>query len=183
MSFPPAVDIAKAIGTLGVGILAGGISSISVISIPALSLAPSSVAAKQWSEIFRRGMKTAPPISLVSALALAYVAYERYVVNPHDPVRSSWAIYTAAASLAVSIAPFTLLLMKKTNDELLALGGPLETKDRPTYAEVTAVGVPAGNSVQEEHRFKELLTRWKRLNLVRSALPALAFFLVLFVAD
>lgn len=119
---------------------------MSIAGIPAAKLIPQT-SAQTWAEVFRCGIALMPKVAATVAAAWGYAAYDARSRG------DSWTGYVAAGALTVSIVPFTLIFMGKTNDAL----------------HLAAKGASTLGSAQ----VAELLDRWGSLNLVRSALPLL----------
>lgn len=103
--------------------------------------------AEQWAGIYNRGKVLGPQVAVLSLLGYGFLAYQRGVVE----ARPGWGNFVGAAALTLSIVPFTEIFMGATNQALLT------TAD--------------GTSVLGEAAVKELLVRWKDLNLVRALFP------------
>ncbi|EOO00850.1 hypothetical protein UCRPA7_3694 [Phaeoacremonium minimum UCRPA7] len=87
-----------------------------------------------------------PQMALVSMLGYAYLIYDRRSQG------QSYSGYAAAAGLSLAIMPYTIILMSPTNNALL--------------------GVASGaTKTLSESAVRELLVKWKGLNLVRSVIP------------
>lgn len=124
---------------------------LSVLAIRGLLDTTSPVAARalaeQWAGIYNRGKVLGPQIAGLSLLGYGYLAYRRRVVE-NQP---GWGKFIGAAALTIAIVPFTLIVMDPTNQALL----------------LAADGsIPIGDVA-----VKELLLRWKDLNLIRSIFP------------
>lgn len=103
--------------------------------------------AEQWAGIYNRGKLLGPQVAVLSLLGYGFLAYQRSVVE----ARPGWGNFVGAAVLTLSIVPFTKIFMDPTNQALLT------TAD--------------GTSVLGETAVKELLVRWKDLNLTRALFP------------
>lgn len=90
-----------------------------------------------------------PKFAIGTALAYLVTSYDAYGNG------GSWKSYLGAAGLVLSIIPFTLTAMKKTNGELH------QEAKKETSEEIEA----------SELRVKGLLGQWILLNLVRGLLP------------
>lgn len=103
--------------------------------------------AQQWAGIYNRGKVLGPQAAVISLLGYGYLMYDR------SRQGRGWAKYLGAAALSLGIIPFTGILMAETNKALLgvAAGGP-------------------GASLSSE-AVRELLVRWRDLNLGRSLFP------------
>lgn len=123
---------------------------LSALAIPGLlsttSAVPTQMLAQQWAGIYNRGKVLGPQAAAISLLGYGYLMYDR------SRQSRGWGKYTGAAALTVAIVPFTGLFMDNTNQTLL--------------------GVAAGGagSISSE-AVRELLVKWRDLNLVRSLFP------------
>lgn len=90
---------------------AGTISTISIISLPAIKAAPEASAAV-WAELYARGAGFVPKIGSVVTASYLYAAYITFGRG------GRWEGFAAAAACVASIVPFTLIVMKSTNDRL-----------------------------------------------------------------
>lgn len=126
---------------------------LSALAIPGFLSAPAVPAqtlAQQWQGLFARGKVLGPQLAVASLLGYGYLAYQRKTAT--GPDRQGWAGYVAAAALAISIVPFTIVFMNPTN---IALQNVAFGTDKTT----------------SETAVRELLVKWKGLNLVRSFFP------------
>lgn len=128
----------------------GGQAMLSFIAIPGLIGSTSPVTtqalAQQWAGMYNRGKVLGPQVAVLSMLGYGYLVYQRKSQN-----QPGWGMFAGAAALTLGIVPFTLLFMDTTVQSLLR--------------------VAEGTSVLGETAVKELLVRWKGLNLVRSLFP------------
>lgn len=124
---------------------------LSLLAIPGLlsttTPVPNQLLAQQWAGIYNRGKVLGPQTALFGLLGYSYLAYER------NSRGLSWSKFLWAAGLTLGIVPFTVIFMDPTNQALLqvAVGG---------------VGAATG-----EEALRELLIKWKDLNLMRSSFP------------
>lgn len=118
---------------------------------------PPAVPIKQWRSIFETGKTQNPPVAAISAAAFLYLAWS---VRPGAQLfRASsprcHLLYSTAAVLTVSIVPFTIAVMSKTNNALLA----------------KAAGERPGSSEATSSEVQTLIEKWITLNGIRSLLP------------
>jgi len=99
--------------------------------------------------VFDIGKSTAPPLAVLAAATLSYVAYTKYNISGSDATQ--WRGLAIAAAGTVGIVPFTLLFMGGINDKLIAASDAV------------------GKEVASES-VRELVARWGRVNVVRSFL-------------
>lgn len=123
---------------------------LSLLAIPGLlsttTPVPTQLLAQQWAGIYHRGKVLGPQTALFGLLGYGYLAYER------SSRGLSWAKFVWAAGLTLGIVPFTVVFMDPTNQALLQV----------------AAGVGAATG---EGALRELLVKWKGLNLMRSIFP------------
>ncbi|ORY58743.1 uncharacterized protein BCR38DRAFT_446456 [Pseudomassariella vexata] len=147
-------SIAASIGIAGSSWLAGNISSLSTISIPSLLDTPSvspHILALQWRNVFTRGKSSMPPGAIIIALSYGYLSYNQRSGGIH-----SWKRYLVAGMLTLCIVPFTIFMMSSTNEALLKIAeGEVGEGRKGITMETT----------------RELLERWRGLNLIRSVFP------------
>ena len=105
-------------------------------------------AAPAWAGLYNHGVAIMPKVAGLVATSFLYAAYTSSETD--DGGRQSWKGYTAAAVLAVAIVPYTIALMRPTNDILLS----------------AAAGT--ANALTE---VRGLIDKWAVLNLIRSTLP------------
>lgn len=128
----------------------GGQAMLSALAIPGLlstsSAVPSQILAQQWAGIYNKGKVLGPQMAAVSLLGYGYLMYDR------SRQSRGWGKYVGAAALTVGIVPFTVFFMDTTNQALL--------------------GVAAGTAGHlSSEAVRELLVKWRVLNLVRSLFP------------
>lgn len=145
---------------LGANQILGTIASLSLISIPAISRSikednlPAAHAVKLWRNNYEAGFALAPPTALATAASLAFCAWTTRNL-PALGLRNG-RLFWVAAALTVGIVPYTLILMKSTNDKLHRFAKKAEKEELSTY---------------EIGESEQLLKRWGTLNAVRSLLP------------
>ncbi|KAJ5130950.1 uncharacterized protein N7515_006989 [Penicillium bovifimosum] len=185
------VRIAQAIGTIGCAAAAGGIATLSIVSIPTLILpsrrpssatlpaedipgTPTTHLTHQWLYLYTRGSKLYPGISAVSSLANMYALWAlRDSPTPGpDVLGGSWsACYLLAVGVTMGIAPFTLTVMKRVNGKLKAHA----KRDDAALAEGTKGMVVSeqekAKRAREDSEVPALLEHWSKLNLIRASFP------------
>ena len=140
----------------------GAVLGISYFSVPALLLAPSPLAVRQWKLIYGTGSKTAPPIAMTSALSFACLAYRLRDSTSREagPAAKFYVMATIATS---SIIPFTLVIMRNVNGML---------HDRAKDAEsLSSDEVLSEIEVAKGESTKQLVDYWGLLNFCRGLLP------------
>ncbi|KAK5005120.1 hypothetical protein LTR28_008099 [Elasticomyces elasticus] len=161
----------------------GTIAFASFGVIPALRLAPTQVQAQQWEKVFWIGASTAPPLALMSSLAFGYLANQgsppthRYQVRADISAASKvpqalsgtaiapttpFYLLTTSAVIIPAIVPYTLFLMKNTNNKLHAKAA----KYRNTIA--GEKNIEAG--MPREETVEGLVSKWYWLNMLRAVM-------------
>lgn len=130
--------------------------SFSIGGAPAAAAVQQS-SAKIWAELYKRGAASMPKFAVGTALAYFVAAYDAYGDG------RAWGSYLGAAGLTLSIVPFTLTVMKKTNGLLHD-----EAKKDANENDISVA------------RVNGLLDRWTTLNLIRGSLPLAGTILGLF---
>ncbi|KUI57085.1 Noranthrone monooxygenase [Cytospora mali] len=147
---PATTIIAASASILGSAWNSGGQAMMSILAIPGLLSATSPVSsqllAQQWAGIYNRGKVLGPQTAVISLLGYGYLMYDR-----SSRLNSGWGDYLCAMGLTIGIVPFTLIIMDPTNQALLR--------------------VAEGSSSLGYEAVRELLVRWKGLNLIRSLFP------------
>ncbi|CAI7628652.1 unnamed protein product [Penicillium pancosmium] len=158
-SYPFGFRVAQAVGISGAAWLAGNIAALSTITTPALIRSqkednpPVGLLAKQWRNLFENGKSKNPPVAVGVTSAFIYLAWSVRSGAPlfkKTPISRS-VLFSAAAALTISIVPFTLVAMSKTNNKLLE------------KSELTKEASDADTV--------ELVERWTTLNQIRGVLP------------
>lgn len=120
---------------------------------------PTAFRARQFTRLYYLGAQTAPPLGAVSTAISGYLAYAFYsrgttLKDAGLAVRQpGW--YVASAVLTIAIVPWTIALMARTNNALIARGGKED-------GQPGSIGPDALNG---------LLDRWGWLNIGRAMLP------------
>ncbi|RAH41804.1 DUF1772 domain-containing protein [Aspergillus brunneoviolaceus CBS 621.78] len=172
---PLAYRTAQAIGFTGAAWLSGTIASQSLITIPALLArdpaldpAPDSThqttALEIWKQISTASTAQTAPVAAGTAAAFVYLAWTvaRAVEPPQllqflsssssSRYASPGRWYAAAAVLTVGVVPYTAVVMRRTDWQILRV-------------------VEDGEGEAEGEKTSGLLKRWAVLNAVRSLLP------------
>ncbi|KAJ5612505.1 hypothetical protein N7510_005699 [Penicillium lagena] len=117
---------------------------------------PTIVLVKQWRNFFEAGKAQNPPIAAATASAFFYLAWSVRSGAPlfrRSAPRSSM-LYSTAAILTLGIVPFTVAVMKHTNEELLA-----KAKGDPQLSQ------------HADFEVQSLISKWITLNGLRSLFP------------
>ncbi|RDA95514.1 hypothetical protein CP533_5474 [Ophiocordyceps camponoti-saundersi (nom. inval.)] len=145
MRFPAPPLIAVATGIVGSAWASGVIMAFSIAAPAAARTSPDAAAtAKVWREFYARGANLMPKVVTVVAMSYAYVAYYVRDRGGH------WAGFVAAACSALSIVPYTLTVMKKTN---------------------AALHQAAARTPDDSARVYSLVDTWAGLNFARGIFP------------
>ncbi|EEQ86417.1 uncharacterized protein BDCG_01537 [Blastomyces dermatitidis ER-3] len=176
-SCPVAFRVAQAVGLSGAAWLSGNIAAYSLNVAPSLltsakeSNLPPSTLAKLWRNIYHLGSVQNPPIALTTAAAFFYLAWSVRSGTAlfRQTAENAATLYCAAAVLTLSIVPFTLIAMTKTNRALLEQAKVVESE--PTVVKVGA---------REET--EQLICRWIGLNGARSLFPLAGVLVGLYAA-
>ncbi|KAJ3730550.1 hypothetical protein C8R42DRAFT_10801 [Lentinula raphanica] len=167
LPLPSAARIAIGVGLTGSAWCSGAIIACSILVVPSLidrelPLAAAAHASSIWHHVFNRGKSNLPPSAITSAAAFAYAAYT--IPNPLqlEVIQRSRNLLGVAAALTVAIVPFTLLVMKPTNDALHAKAAAVQERSKK------------GMDTLLDDGTKDLLHRWYTLNFIRGVFPLIA---------
>jgi hypothetical protein len=139
-----AIRTAQVLGLTGSLVLAGVNIGTSFLVIPLLYNRPTSVTTPIFAELYTKGAVTLVPLGIFSASCSAVVAY----LDPSQ--RNLWAF---AAVATISQTPWTLLMMMKTNNRLVAISASEKEQEKASDEEVVG-----------------LLKQWTWMNFVRGGL-------------
>ncbi|EER43249.1 conserved hypothetical protein [Histoplasma capsulatum H143] len=122
-----AFRVAQVVGLSGAAWLSGNIAAYSVNVAPSFltsaqeSNLSASTLAKLWRNVYHLGATQNPPIALCTAAAFFYLAWSDRsgTISLREAGQNTSTLYCAAGALTLSIVPFTILAMTKTNKELL----------------------------------------------------------------
>ncbi len=140
------LSILAFVAVMSSAIFTGAAVYINLVEHPARMGGDTRTAATVWAPSYKRATVMQAPLAVVSFLAGAAAS-----------VAGGGALWLVAALLMGAVVPFTLLVIKPTNDQLLLPGRDLASGET-----------------------RALLEKWGRLHAVRSALSLAA--LVLYVA-
>ncbi|KAL9005075.1 MAG: hypothetical protein Q9188_002148 [Gyalolechia gomerana] len=138
---------------IGTGfVTAGAIIALSYSTVPIFLAHPNEVSLRHLRSLFSSGSHIFPQLATAASSAFSVLAY-------NAPTGSSLRNqYLLAAAGAISIAPFTIFVMKPTNMTLKEIGEQGEE------------GIKKSGG---EQKVQELLRRFGRLNAIRGGLLAL----------
>ena len=131
--------------------LCGGMASISLLAIPAVSQSTSNgIIVKQFTKMYQIGRLTQPPATLVTGLLFLYAAWKS------DNKVSSKKVLAGAGASVLSVLGFTYAVLEPTSNALM---------DMIHYQDIERT------DGQEE---RVLLRKWGVLNAVRAGMAGLA---------
>ncbi|KZT56707.1 hypothetical protein CALCODRAFT_497016 [Calocera cornea HHB12733] len=141
------------------------------ITMPAISLAPPKLAAKQWLAVYNSGILVAPPLALTAAAAFGYLSFRAGGFGS-----TAGGLLAGAGISAACFIPYTLTVMASTNGKLLDLGNG-RVQEQTAAAELgegetqPLLGEGQAGEMGEAH---VLIGRWRALNFGRALWPATA---------
>lgn len=172
----------------------GGIATLSIACIPNMTL-PAHIPAKsarsfyetpgtladhlthQWLDFYDRGHKIFPAIAGFASLANVYVFWVLRTIPTQTPavgISSLANRYLLAAATAMSIAPWTLLAMLKTNKKLDSFAVSDSDEQEVEGDQDIILGTQEQTKqAQADSEVPGLLKRWAKLNMVRAMFPLL----------
>lgn len=177
----PATAIATGVGLVFAGIFAGTSYGLTFWAVPALVL-PSAAAittsksnsissqspasspshlVRQWRDIYIKGKAFGPVLAGIAAASWFYAAstFAKSTLGRN--------LHIAGALLFMSIAPYTLIVMARTNNELWRRAAVTDTGKELQEEELSVDKARAVN----EYPSSDLLAWWAVLNFGRSLLP------------
>ncbi|ERS96858.1 uncharacterized protein SPSK_00059 [Sporothrix schenckii 1099-18] len=153
---------------------AGGSLGLSTFLVPRLLESPTALMLRQWGRTFQAGKIVFPGAAATAAAAFGFVYYRTAnAATPSSIEVSASALPLVAAGLCLSIVPYTLLILRPTNKELIAKAAQAEEDAQLSKAD-RAAGAGTVYTAQEEASAKQLVDRWGTLSLGRSLLLAAA---------
>lgn len=163
---PATFVISTTAGIAFCSIFTGANLTISNATMPTLLLAqprsstsleqpasPSSHLARQWQNLYNIGSKAGPVAALGGAASFTYAARSTLSILPLQA-----RLLYIAAGLCLGILPFTLVFMKRTNDELHRRANIAKKGEEAK--------IDASGGVLESRTTPDLLQRWAGLNLM-----------------
>ena len=117
--------------------------------------------ASQWRYIYDYAMPVAIAGSATSSASFIYAALQ--LRGSHSTQRN---LLFAAASMAIFVVPYTLALMKPTNDVLMERAKRGDTAGKAGEGDISRAQGISG------YRTDELVNRWAMLNYGRTAIPS-----------
>ncbi|MET0986826.1 MAG: DUF1772 domain-containing protein [Steroidobacteraceae bacterium] len=128
------------IAVLATTVFAGAALYINLVEHPARMSCSTELAATVWAPSYQRATMMQAPLAVIGGLAGLFVWW----------LDRSW-LWLIAATLIIAVVPFTLIVIMKTNQQLLA-------PDRDLASLQT----------------RALLTQWARLHAVRTVMSLVA---------
>ncbi|KAL8648992.1 MAG: hypothetical protein Q9210_004665 [Variospora velana] len=134
-------------------VTAGAITALSYSTVPIFLEHPNEISLRHLRALFSSGSHIFPQLAAAASTAFSILAY-------NAPSSSSLRTQNLlAAAVSISIAPFTIFVMKPTNMTLKEMG------------EEGQGGIEKSGG---EQRVQELLRRFGRLNAIRGTILALS---------
>jgi hypothetical protein len=135
----------------------GSMMSLSLMAVPVLldTTANSPQLFHQWARMYHYGHQVLPGMAIGTFLLYCYACIRRRKADKPKP----WRLLALAGLFTVSIIPFTLLVMKPTNDELFRL------------EKVTSTVRTGGHSEVGVTEAKGLVIKWALMHFTRSCFP------------
>ncbi|PGG96508.1 hypothetical protein AJ80_09814 [Polytolypa hystricis UAMH7299] len=133
--------------------------------------------ATQWRHAYHLGRSTAPFIALASSAAYTYLAYafrEGTGVLHTEATAQASNLYLVAALLSLGIVPFTLAVMKPTNDKLMERAAATDAGKEGKGKGVKGEELVAS---REDAEVRGWLEKWCCLNCARACFPIAATLL------
>jgi len=144
-AMPGLLSIAQLVAVLACTLFTGAAIYITLVEHPTRMGCDTRTAATVWAPSYKRATRMQAPLAVVSLIG----ALGAWLLGDGVP----WLV---GAVLIGSVVPFTLIVIRPTNDRLLAPGRDLASDET-----------------------RALLQRWGRLHAVRSVLSSLASLLFL----
>ncbi|KXT02818.1 hypothetical protein AC578_5368 [Pseudocercospora eumusae] len=166
-NLPSGLRIAQVAGLTLSGFLAGTTFAASAAT-PALLKAPAPLLAKQWKTMFDANKLIAPVACLFSAGVFGYIGYRE------DKWTLPATLYTASASLLLSLVPYTYLLGEPINQKL--------EKKAQSLASVAITDAQAESGVSKEETTHALVDKWATINLGRAVISAASTAIAIWAA-
>ncbi|KAF5853665.1 hypothetical protein GGP41_006469 [Bipolaris sorokiniana] len=140
--------------------LSGSMISLSAITIPILmeNTADASQLLRQWTRLYNYGNQVLPGMAVGTFLLYALVCFRR-----RRAVTSKlWRLLALASLSTVSIIPFTLIIMKPTNNELFRMESVTRMIQLEEAGGVNIMGIKEA---------EELVVWWSFMHAMRSTFP------------
>lgn len=109
--------------------------------------------ARQWQNMYNIGSRAGPVVALGGLASFIFAAR-----GQPDGLILNYRLSLVAAGLCVAILPFTLLFMKRLNDEL--------HRRADAGLESSAIQPTGGDSAFQDRETAELIRKWSNLNLM-----------------
>ncbi|CAI6332008.1 unnamed protein product [Periconia digitata] len=140
--------------------LSGCMASLSLMAVPVLldTATSSPQLLWQWTRMYHYGHQVLPGMSISTFLLYSYVCIRRR----RAPSPKPWRLFALAGLVTVSMIPFTLLIMKPTNDELFRLEAATRAMRLGNIPEINVI------SLQDT---KDMVVKWALMHLTRASFP------------
>lgn len=124
--------------------------------MPALGLAPINLRLKQWLKVYDLGKFVSPPLGLASGITWGLLSYSHYEIQS-----LAWRNYAAAGFLTFGgTVLWTVAVMMGANNELMEMA---KTGNQKRERE--------GDNGALKDRAETVLSRWDKMNWMRTVLP------------
>jgi hypothetical protein len=124
-------------------------------------------ACRSWQYMYDVGKKAGPTAGVIGSAAYAYAAYALPAA-----LKTERRLLLAAAVANSLVGPFTVIVMSRTNDELIRRANADKAGDKMSHHNKDA----RPGSI-ETYETPSLLERWSKLNASRSIFPLTAILL------
>jgi len=112
----------------------------------------------QWTRMYQYGHQVLPGMAICTFMLYTCACFRNRGAEKPKP----WRLLLLAGLVTVSIIPFTLLVMKPTNDELFRLESVTRTHPEGKIADVDVMGIKDAQG---------LVVKWALMHLARSTFP------------
>jgi hypothetical protein len=112
----------------------------------------------QWARMYHYGHQVLPGMAIGTFLLYTYAGFRKRRAGKIN----LWRVLMLAGLVTVSIIPFTLLIMKPTNDELFRL---------ESVTRVPQTGENTGVGVMDIKEARGLVVNWALMHFTRSTFP------------
>ncbi|KAK0117651.1 hypothetical protein ONS95_011983 [Cadophora gregata] len=178
---PLPIRVAQTLGITSSLMLSGLTISTSLTTIPRLLESPPSLLLQQWGNMYKRGAKIGPPVSLLASTSFFYLAYKAHVspslfdgisngtniaASSSSSLPNKVVAYILAGVLSIGIVPYTFAVLMPTNKELL--------RKVEVLGKVELSGEEEAEMKEAERSAHQLVDWWGVLNLGRGVMLAVS---------
>lgn len=134
--------------------------SLSVMAVPVFldTTTNSPQLFHQWTRMYHYGHQVLPGMAIGTFLLYSHTCIQKRKAEKPQP----WRLLALAGLVTVSIIPFTLLIMKPTNDELFRLEAVTRAVRTGGNSEISVLGIKEA---------KALVVKWAWMHFTRSCFP------------